>query len=232
MFTATRVTCGIPGTEYARIPLQVSTFPVRGALTATSTNSSENMAVIAESMSSNEYASISRFKWSGGVNLVLNCNLNAAWSLQADFLGLSNWVPSVSVCRLVDGEPNAVGCLRYCKGSGTTWVHERLLEFDNANHYMSYRMEDNHFVFPEGFKGYVAKVQLGDAGEGKTWVKWTYEVDPVVTQTKEELTVFMVGFYTLNLQYLETGANKLVIDSKTNEAAGSLSMSAFTNSEE
>ena len=57
-------------------------------------------------------------------------------------------------------------------------------------------------------------LQLGDAGEGKTWVKWTYEVDPVATQTKEELTQFMVDFYTTNLQYLETGANKLVAETK------------------
>ena len=94
------------------------------------------------------------------MDIVLNCNLGAAWSLQSDFMALPSWVPTITVSRLLEGEPNAVGCLRYCKGSSTTWVHERLLELDHANHFMSYRMEDNHFVFPEGFQGYVAKVQV------------------------------------------------------------------------
>jgi hypothetical protein len=157
---------------------------------------------------------MSQHKWRGGVELVLNCDVDAAWRLQADFLGLCKWVPGVTVCEQRGREDaNAVGCLRYCESrGGSTWVNERLLEFDHAKRYMSYRMEDNHFVFPEGFQGYVAKVQLEDAGEGKTLVKWTYEVDPVATQTKENLTNFMVDFYTRNLQYLETGANKLVAE--------------------
>jgi len=75
-------------------------------------------------------------------------------------MGLPKWVPTISVNRLVEGEANVVGCLRYYKGSGTIWVRERLLEMDEAKHYMSYRMEENHFVFPQGFQGYVAKVQV------------------------------------------------------------------------
>ena len=70
----------------------------------------------------------------------------------------------------------------------------------------------------------LANLKLGDAGEGKTWAKWTYEVDPVATQTKESLTAFMVEFYTQNLKYLETGANKLFAEA--NEAASSLKISA------
>ncbi len=44
---------------------------------------------------------------------------------------------------------------------GTSWVYERLLEFDDHNMYMSYRMESNHFVFSKGFQGYVSKVRVG-----------------------------------------------------------------------
>lgn len=51
--------------------------------------------------------------------------------------------------------------------------------------------------------------QLSDVGEGKkTLVDWTYEVDPVATQTHEQLTEFMIQFYTVNLKYLETAAQK------------------------
>lgn len=149
-------------------------------------------------------------KWTGGVHLVLNCNLDAAWSLLSDFMGLPKWAPTITVSRLVEGEANAVGCVRFCKGGSTTWVHERLLELDEAKHYMSYRMEENHFVFPQGFQGYVAKVQLGEAGEGQTSVNWTYEVDPVISVSREDLTQFMIKFYSDNLKFLEDGANKLV----------------------
>jgi hypothetical protein len=134
----------------------------RAKLTLFRMNSSKSiMAVVASpSVSGGEPTSISEFQWSGGVHFVLNCKLDAAWSLQRDFLGLTKWVPDISICTLDDGEPNAVGCLRYCKGSGTTWVHERLLEFDDATRFMSYRMEDNHFVFPQGFQNYVSTVQV------------------------------------------------------------------------
>ena len=43
-------------------------------------------------------------------------------------------------------------------------------------------------------------------------MKWTYEVDPVATQTKESLISFMVGFYTYYLKFLEAGANRLVAE--------------------
>jgi hypothetical protein len=149
-------------------------------------------------------------RWSGGVHLTLDCSVDAAWSLQSDFLGLVKWAPTISICSHEAGPYNDVGCVRYCKGSGTTWVYERLLEMDHAQKYMSYIMEKNQFVFRDGLQDYIAKVQLGDAGEGKTWVKWTYEVDPVATQTLESFTTFMTNFYTSNLEYLKEGANKSI----------------------
>jgi hypothetical protein len=89
-------------------------------------------------------------KWSGGVELTLECPVKSAWALQSDFAGLHKWVPTVRKCELVEGENKKVGCLRYCKG--TSWVYERLLEFDDHNMYMSYRMESNHFAFPKASK--------------------------------------------------------------------------------
>lgn len=97
-------------------------------------------------------------KWSGGVELTLDCPVKSAWALQSDFAGLHKWVPTVRKCELVEGENKKVGCLRYCIGN--SWVYERLLEFDDHNMYMSYRMESNHFVFPKGFQGYVSKVRV------------------------------------------------------------------------
>lgn len=97
-------------------------------------------------------------KWSGGVELTLDCPVKSAWALQSDFAGLHKWVPTVRKCEVVEGENKKVGCLRYCIGN--SWVYERLLEFDDDNMYMSYRMESNQFVFPKGFQGYVSKVRV------------------------------------------------------------------------
>lgn len=149
---------------------------------------------------------------------MLDCDLEAAWKLQSDFLGLKLWAPIIAECYLLENEPNSVGCLRYVKGSDSFWVHERLLEIDHDSHYMSYRMEDNHFVFPHGYQGYVAKVRLGEAGEGQCWVSWTYEVDPVQTQRQGDITKFMSEFYKGNLKYLEEGAQKLSASKKSDQS--------------
>jgi hypothetical protein len=99
-------------------------------------------------------------KWTGGVELTLSCPVESAWAVQSDFLGLHKWAPNILLCELVEGENKKVGCLRHCVGTGTTWVHERLLQFDDDNMYMSYRMEQNHFIFPKGFQGYHSTVQV------------------------------------------------------------------------
>lgn len=99
-------------------------------------------------------------KWTGGVELILSCPVESAWAVQSDFLGLQKWAPNILLCELVEGENKKVGCLRHCVGTGTTWVHERLLQFDDDNMYMSYRMEQNHFIFPKGFQGYHSTVQV------------------------------------------------------------------------
>lgn len=99
-------------------------------------------------------------KWTGGVELTLSCPVESAWAVQSDFLGLQKWAPNIHLCELVEGENKKVGCLRHCVGSGTIWVRERLLQFDDDNMYMSYRMEQNNFVFPKGFQGYHSTVQV------------------------------------------------------------------------
>ena len=99
-------------------------------------------------------------KWNGGVHLVLDCHVEAAWAILSDYLGITKWVPIVSICSCVEGENKKPGCVRYCKVTGTSYAYERLLEIDDAHKYMSYQMEKNQFVFPEGFQGYVAKVKV------------------------------------------------------------------------
>ena len=100
-------------------------------------------------------------QWSGGVHVVLECEVERAWALMADFTGLHNWNPMVKVCRLVEGVNRQPGCVRYCEGTRSeSWVYERLLFIDEARHEMSYRMEKNRFRFQDGIRGYVARIQV------------------------------------------------------------------------
>lgn len=50
-------------------------------------------------------------------------------------------------------------------------------------------------------------VQFRDLEKGKTLVNWTYTVHPVATQTREQFTTFMTGFYLYNLNILQSAAN-------------------------
>lgn len=52
-----------------------------------------------------------------------------------------------------------------------------------------------------------SRVQFRDVGNGKSFVDWTYTVQPVATQTRELFTSFMTGFYLYNLNILQSAAN-------------------------
>lgn len=146
--------------------------------------------------------------WSGGVHVTLDCPCDMAWAIFADFGGLCKWNPTVAVCDLVEGKNNEPGSVRYCRGTlPDSWVYERLLVHDEENCLCKYQMEDNRFKFRDGVQGYVSEIQFRDMENEKTFVDWTYTVQPVATQTCEQFTTFMTGFYLYNLNILQSAAN-------------------------
>lgn len=42
--------------------------------------------------------------WSGGVHVTLECPMEQAWAIFADFGGLCKWNPAVTVCDVVEGK--------------------------------------------------------------------------------------------------------------------------------
>ncbi|KAG0590230.1 hypothetical protein M758_1G081300 [Ceratodon purpureus] len=146
--------------------------------------------------------------WSGGVHVTLDCARDQAWEIFADFGGLCKWNPAITVCDMVEGKGNEPGSVRYCRGTlPDSWVYERLLVLDKENYLCRYQMEDNRFRFRDGVQGYVSQIQFRDLEKGKTLVNWTYTVHPVATQTREQFTTFMTGFYLYNLNILQSAAN-------------------------
>ncbi|KAG0618445.1 hypothetical protein M758_4G064500 [Ceratodon purpureus] len=156
--------------------------------------------------------------WSGGVHVTLDCPVEQAWGIFGDFGGLCKWNPSVAVCDIVEGKGNEPRSVRYCSGTlADSWVYERLLERDENKYFLKYQMEENRFRFPDGIQGYVSQAQFHDGEDGKTVVDWTYTVQPVATQTYEQFTNFMTGFYLYNLNILQSAANTAVGYSKPQE---------------
>lgn len=149
--------------------------------------------------------------WSGGVHVTLDCPMEQAWALFADFGGLCKWNPAITVCDIVEGEGDEPGSVRYCRGTlADSWVYERLLVRDEKKHFCKYQMEENRFRFRDGVQGYVSQIQFHAIDEEKTFVDWTYTVQPVATQTYEQFTNFMTGFYLYNLNILQSAANLAV----------------------
>lgn len=153
-------------------------------------------------------AGVAEEVWSGGVHVALDCELEQAWGIFADFGGLCKWNPAITVCDLVEGKDNEPGSVRYCRGTlPDSWVYERLLVHDAEKHLCKYQMEENRFRFRDGVRGYVSQIQFREMERGKTFVDWTYTVQPVATQTREQFTKFMAGFYLYNLNILQSAAN-------------------------
>ena len=99
--------------------------------------------------------------WSGGVHVTLDCPMEQAWALFADFGGLCKWNPAITVCDIVEGESDEPGSVRYCRGTlPDSWVYERLLVRDEKKHFCKYQMEENRFRFRDGVQGYVSQIQV------------------------------------------------------------------------
>nr|BAC22637.1 lachrymatory factor synthase [Allium fistulosum] len=108
-------------------------------------------------------------KWSGKVHALLpNSKPEQAWRLLKDFINLHKIMPSLSVCELVEGKANVVGCVRHVKGimhpiEEEFWAKEKLVALDNKN--MSYS-----YIFTEcftGFEDYTATMQIVEGPEHK-----------------------------------------------------------------
>nr|BAC22641.1 lachrymatory factor synthase [Allium ampeloprasum] len=117
-------------------------------------------------------------KWTGKVSASLpNTKAEQAWTLLKDFVNLDKVMPSLSVCELVEGKPNAVGCTRYVKGmmhpmEVEFWANEQLVELDDETMTYSY-------IFTKaftGYEGYMGTMQLVEESDQKgTRFDWSFQ---------------------------------------------------------
>lgn len=93
-------------------------------------------------------------KWRNGIkNTLLDCPVEAAWDLVADW-GRWSWYTPADTVEHTDGEHRKAGCVRVVRYPTGMWVKERALVIDNENRYLSFGLEENNAF--GGLKGFIA----------------------------------------------------------------------------
>ena len=129
--------------------------------------------------------------WEGKVSVkLIDTKAENVWPLLfQDFCSIHKWLPSVDKCYKVEGVHGQPGLVRYCgttktSSSGgsdepfTLWCHEKLLEIDETQRWLSYEIMENNL----GFKMYRATlkvVPLEGCDEKGCEIKWLFVAEPV-----------------------------------------------------
>ncbi|KAH7283240.1 hypothetical protein KP509_35G067200 [Ceratopteris richardii] len=129
-------------------------------------------------------------KWKGGVRARLLADATRVWEMVSDFGGVAKW-SLLAESRIVEGEPNVGGCIRYCKSRSigpdgeNFWVKEKLLECNHESFTLSYAVVDGNM----GWKGYAASLRISDITADACDVEWVFELDPLPAKDKKQQLV-------------------------------------------
>ena len=111
---------------------------------------------------------------------------NAVWKLMSDFGGVKEWNAGIDGCEV---EGTGVGSVRTLSMGGIS-IKERLESLDDEAKTYSYAIIEG----PIPATGYLATVQLSEAGPGRTKVLWTSEFEPNGAPV-EDLVKLFEGIY-------------------------------------
>uniref|UniRef100_A0A0C9S7S2 TSA: Wollemia nobilis Ref_Wollemi_Transcript_12879_957 transcribed RNA sequence n=1 Tax=Wollemia nobilis TaxID=56998 RepID=A0A0C9S7S2_9CONI len=141
-------------------------------------------------------------RWSGLVRRAIKSPPEIVWKLSADFLGAIKYAEMIDTCELVEGEKNAVGCVRFCKGPELE-TKEKLIAIDPLNRCYTYTITDNNL----GLEGYKATFQLITMSNGSGVIEWRFEADPSSPiGTEEKFKIQMSSLLEKLIQGLERAA--------------------------
>jgi carbon monoxide dehydrogenase subunit G len=124
----------------------------------------------------------------------INGDSQKVWDLMSDFGGLASWNPQIDSCEVAG---QGVGAVRTLSMGGLV-IKERLESIDAASRKYSYAIIEG----PVPATGYLATVQISDAGSGKTTVLWTSEFEPAGAP-EEDLVKLFEGVYQGGIQAAE-----------------------------
>ncbi|GLJ16778.1 hypothetical protein SUGI_0288890 [Cryptomeria japonica] len=127
-------------------------------------------------------------KWHGCVKKSTKSSAHSIWKLSADFINVQKYAAHLIACEHVEGEINAVRCVRLCRGP-ELWAKEKLVAIDPLNYSYTYQVIDCNF----GIEGYTATFNVhnpGD-GDGEGNIEWRFEVDANKSCAEEELVMLI-----------------------------------------
>lgn len=132
------------------------------------------------------------------VEEVIAAEPQAVWRLMSDFGGLKAWNPQIDSCELAG---QGVGAVRTLSMSGLT-IKERLETLDAAAMTYSYSIIEG----PLPATGYLATVEVSDAGNGRTRVVWSSKFEPAGAP-ESDLVALFEGIYRGGIQAVEKVAS-------------------------
>ncbi|GLJ29973.1 hypothetical protein SUGI_0592630 [Cryptomeria japonica] len=148
-------------------------------------------------------------KWQGSVESKVMAPLEGVWKIASDYYELKKWFPGMVSCERVEGAPEqGVGSVRRCsvpiaalQEGSDSFVVEELIAQDDVNHSFTFRMTDTN---RPGFIGYEGTHEFFNTEEeGNCLMKWSFEMDPIVGRSKEDIEIIMSSILTGMVKNLE-----------------------------
>lgn len=125
------------------------------------------------------------------VEEVIAADAERVWQVMSDFGGLKAWNPQIDAC---DVEGEGVGAVRTLSMMGLT-IKERLEALDADAKSYSYAITEG----PLPATGYLATVEVADAGDGRTCIVWSCNFEPAGAP-EADLVALFEGIYRGGIQ--------------------------------
>lgn len=141
------------------------------------------------------------------VSSVIEAPIEKVWARIRDFNGLPGWHPRMVESHIEDGkDPTKIGCVRNFKVVSGATIREKLLDFSDSDHRVSYSIIET----PQPITNHTATLQLRRITDGdRTYAEWAATFESPGTEGEAVAkgmgeNVFQGGFNALK-QYFAKG---------------------------
>jgi len=130
--------------------------------------------------------------------IVINASPSTTWKMIGDFNHLDVWHPVVVNSEITAGGGDAVGSVRKLTLGNGANITEKLLSHSDSKNSYSYAITES----PLPVDGYVSVIEVSEAEDGKSVVKWSSSFD-AKNATDKEATDTIAGVYDAGLNSIK-----------------------------
>lgn len=142
------------------------------------------------------------------ISSVIDAPIEKVWARIRDFNGLPSWHPRMVESHIEDGrDAGEIGCVRNFKLASGATVREKLLDFSDDEHRVSYSIIET----PQPLTNHKATLQLRRVTDGdRTYAEWTATFDAAPEEADKlaegmGANVFQGGFNALKAHFASQG---------------------------